>query len=293
MYVIIGATGNIGKVIAETLLAQQTKVRVIGRDPNRLRSLTDRGAEARTGSVRDPAFLKSAFEGATAVFAMIPPNYQASNVRKEQDETGEAIASALQASGVSHVVNLSSVGAELEAGTGPIAGLHQQELRLNRLKSNVLHLRPTYFMENLMQNIPLIRHMGINGSALRGDLPMPMIATRDIGAAAAARLLKLDFKGHTEALLLGPANLTLTDATRVLGAAIGKPELQYVQFGYEDAVKGMMQAGLSADVARSFVEMSRAMNDGKIFHYERTPENTTPTTIEQFSKVFAAAYQSA
>ena len=290
MYVITGATGNIGKVIAESLLAQKKKVRVIGRDQNRLKSLVDRGAEARAGSLGDSAFLKSAFEGATAVFTLIPPDYQASNVRKLQNEIGEAIGAAIQAAGVSHVVNLSSVGAEHESGTGPIAGLHQQEQRLNRLNLNVLHLRPTYFMENHMMNIPMIKHMGINGSAIRPDLPIPMIATRDIGAAAAGRLLALDFKGHSEALLLGPRDYTMAEATRILGAAIGKPELPYVPFSYEDAEKGMVGAGLSPAVASSFVEMSRAMNEGMVFRYQRKPENTTPTTLEEFSKMFAAAY---
>lgn len=120
-----------------------------------------------------------------------------------------------------------------------------------------------------------------------------MIATRDIGAYAGDRLSKLDFSGKSVSDLLGERDLTMTEATAVLGKAIGKPELPYVQFGYEDAIQGMVQAGISPDVAKSYAEMGKAFDEGLIPPVRRTSQNTTSTSLEEFAKnVFAPAYNS-
>src|ERR1700690_4353349 len=127
---------------------------------------------------------------------MIPPNYTASNFRAYQNSIGVSIAEAIGKSGVKYIVNLSSQGAHLPEKTGPIKGLRDQEERLNKLRGvNSLHLRPTYFMENLLVNIEMIRNMNIMGSAIRGDLKFPIIATKDIAQFAVDRLLKRDFAG--------------------------------------------------------------------------------------------------
>ncbi|MDD2898013.1 MAG: hypothetical protein PHI31_04800 [Desulfuromonadaceae bacterium] len=132
------------------------------------------------------------------MFIMIPPNYTAVNFRKYQKDIGESIACAVSKSGVKHAVNLSSQGAELPGGTGPILGLRDQEQRLNSLSAvNVLHLRPVYFMENLLSNIPLIHQMGIAGSPVRGDQKFAMIATKDIAAKVAEHLIRRDFTGKS------------------------------------------------------------------------------------------------
>jgi uncharacterized protein YbjT (DUF2867 family) len=292
MYVITGATGNIGSKIAEALLGAGQKVRLIARDEDRLKVFSQKGAEVVPGSLEDAAFLRRIFEDAKAVFTMIPTDIHAQNVHAYMDTIGEAIATALEVSKVPYVVNLSSLGAEHPSGTGPIAGLHRQEERLNRLKeSRLLHLRPTYFMENFLTSIPLIKHMGINGSALRSDHSMGMIATRDIADVATKALLHLDFPERQIHMLLGPRDYTMAEATRILGEAIGKPDLQYVQFPYEDFEKALIDAGISPSVAKSYAEMEGALNSGLVGGYKREPENTTPTTLEEFSKVFAEVYR--
>jgi uncharacterized protein YbjT (DUF2867 family) len=292
MYAITGATGNIGSKVADILLARGEKVRVIGRDPIRLQRFVNKGAEAAVGNLKDTDFLTGAFTGVKGVFAMIPPNYTAVYFRAYQNEIGSSIGSAITGSGVRYVVNLSSQGADLLAGTGPIMGLRDQEERLNRLTEvNVLHLRCTYFMENLLINIPLINDKGIAGSAVRGDRKFAMIATRDIAAEVAEHLLKRDFSGKEVKDLLGQRDLTLEEAFSVIGRRIGLPELKYVTFSYEDATKGMVAMGISPDVARLFVEMSAALNDGLFaVNRPRTTENTTATSIEEFADTFAGAY---
>lgn len=294
MYAITGATGNTGKKIAEALLARGKKVRVIGRTAERLRPLADKGAEPVVGSLDDAAFLTRAFTGVKAVYAMIPPNYAAPHFRAYQNKLGEAIATSIASAQVPYVVNLSSLGAHLPEKTGPIKGLYDMEQRLNKLeRTHVLHLRPTYFMENLFWSMNLIKTMGMNGSPLKGDLLIPMIATRDIAAEAAERLFRLDFSGKSAKELFGQRDLTMVEATRILGKAIGKPELPYVQFPYEDAEKAMVGMGLSLDMARSFNELYRAFNEGTLKPTEaRSESNTTPTSIEEFAKVFAMRYSS-
>ncbi len=292
MYAITGATGNIGGQTADMLLAKGEKIRVIGRSAVRLQRFVDKGAEAAVGDLNDSAFVNKAFTGATAVFAMIPPDYTARDFRAYQNEIGTNIATGIINSGVKFVVSLSSQGADLPDGTGPIKGLRDQEERLNLLEGvNILHLRPTYFMENLLMNISLIERMGIAGSAVRGDLNFAMIATCDIASHVAERLVKRDFEGKQVQDLLGQRDLSLNEAIAVIGREIGIPDLKYVQFPYEDAAKGMTEMGISADVSRLFIEMSKALNDGLFaVNRPRTPENSTPTSIEEFAETFTHVY---
>ena len=292
MLVILGATGKTGSVTAETLIAMGQKVRVVGRDAAKLTGFTAKGAEAAVGDVGDTAFLARAFTGADAVYTMIPPNFGVPDFRAYQKKAGESIIAAIKGSGVKYVVHLSSQGAHLPDRTGPIAGLHDQEERLNKLEGvNVLHLRPTYFMENLLINIDLIKKMNIMGSAIRGNVKFAMIAAKDIGAYAAERLAKRDFSGKSIRDLLGQRDLSLDEAAAVIGKKMAKPDLKYVAFPYDDAEKGMVAMGLTPDMSKLYIEMSKALNDGLFaVNIPRTRENTTPTSIEEFAGVFAKIY---
>ena len=293
MYVVTGATGNTGRAIAETLLAKGKKVRAIGRNAEHLQSLVAKGAEAFVGSVTDGSAVIRAFQGAEAVYLLIPPNYATENFRAYQNEVGKAYANAIHQAGIPYIINLSSVGAHLSQGAGPISGLYDVEQQLNQLqKANIVHLRPGFFMENLFFNLHLIRNQNINGTPLRGDLLIPMIATRDIAKVAAQLLLSLDFSGQSTKELLGQRDISMQEATRILGKAIGKEGLPYVQFPYEQAEQVMVTMGLSQDVARSLNEMDRGLNEERLKKKKkRTAANTTPTSFEQFAESFAAAYR--
>jgi uncharacterized protein YbjT (DUF2867 family) len=265
---------------------------VVGRHQDRLRGLVEKGAAAFVGTLDDEVAMTKAFQGANAIFAMIPPNYAALDFRAYQNRISETLAKAIQNAGVRCVVNLSSLGANRSDKLGPINGLYDHEQRLNKLSGvNVLHLRPAYFMENQLMSLDVIKQMGINGSAMRGDAPFPMIATADIAQVAAEALLKLDFKGQSVQELLGPRDLSLQDATSILGKAIGKPDLKYVQFPYVDIEKALLGKGFSPDLAKLFVEMSRGFNDGLMKPTQgRSPKTTTPTAFEEFAKGLASVY---
>lgn len=292
MYVITGANGNIGRKVAETLLTERKRVRVVSRDLNRLQPLAESGAELCGGSLQDEAFLMEVFKGANAAYVMIPPNHVAENLRTYQNRVGEVIFTALKSARVEYIVNLSSLGADRPDKTGPILGLYDQEKRLNWLKEvNLIHLRPTFFMENLFNSIPLIKSKGINGTPLRGELAIPVIATKDIAKVASEYLLGLDFKGVLIRELLGQRDMTMIEMTRILGKAIGMDTLEYVQFSLEDARRSMLEAGLSPEVAKSLLELYQSINEGiVIVGAKRTEDSTTETSFEEFAKTFSAVY---
>lgn len=295
MIAVMGATGNIGRRISEQLLQAGETVRALGRSAEKLAGLERQGAEVLTGDARDAAFLTNAFRGSEAIYTLVPPDVQSPDYRKQQDDEGEAITQAIRDSGVRSVVFLSSLGADQPAGTGPIAGLHAQEERLRRLPQvNVLVLRPAYFFENFYATLGLIKHQGINGGAVAPDIRFPMIATRDIADVAAQALHRRDWTGVVVRELLGARDLTFAEATRIFGARIAKPDLQYVQFPYADFTASLVQMGISQNVAGLYAEMTRAINEGKVKSLEgRRPENTTRTTFEEFAESLARAYQAA
>ena len=291
MYVITGATGNTGKLIASTLLEAGKKVRIIGRDAEKAKELTDKGAELFPGSTDDVELLKNAFDGATAVYAMLPMNMQAKDYTAFQMEHANAIAEAMAACKVKNVVSLSTQGAHIESGSGIILGLHKMETLFNKIEGlNTLHLRPCYFMENTLGMVGLIKESGIMGSPIKGDLSFPVIATKDIANYAAKRLLALDFEGNNHQDLLGARNVTYTEMAKVYGAAIGRPDLNYVEFPYADFKGAFMGMGASESVADKMNEFLERVNAGEVFIAERNEENTTPTTIEEFSHTFNYVY---
>jgi len=294
MYTIMGAAGNISSKLSGLLLEKNQKVRIIGRSTERLQPLIDSGAEAAVGDAADSDFLAEAFKDANAVYTMIPVNYTATDYRSYQNEIGQSIATAIERSGVTHVVNLSSLGAHLPDKTGPIKGLHDQEQRLNKLEdTNILHLRPTFFMENMLENIDMIKNMGLNGGHIKGDIPFAMIATSDIARVAMVHILERDFSGKVVKELLGQRDISMKEATRIIGEKIGLPDLMYVHFSREDYIKGLTQAGLTNDMAQLLAEMSAGLNDIKFgTGLTRTEENTTPTAFEEFAEFFAQVYNS-
>ncbi len=294
MYVITGATGNTGSVIAAALLARGEKVRVIGRSTEKLQRFVPKGGEAVVGDVNDAEAMARAFAGATAVYAMIPPNLASADPRGDQARTAEALGTALERAGVPRAVVLSSVGADLAEGAGPVSGLHGFEERIKGVPDlNVLILRPGFFMENLLAYIGLIKTMGMTAGTLKGDLPIAMIATRDIGTRAAEELVRGDFSGKTTLELLGPRDVSMNEVAKIIGQAIGKPGLSYSRMPGMIVKGAMTQMGISSPMADALLEMDEAMNDGRMRPLEqRSVRTETPTTLETFAaEVFVPAYQ--
>jgi uncharacterized protein YbjT (DUF2867 family) len=294
MIVITGATGNTGSVVAEALLGRGARVRVIGRSAEKLARFAARGAETFAGDATDAAAMERAFAGATAAYVMIPPLLTAEDAAAHQDSVIGSLASGVEKNGVRHVVLLSSIGAQHAEKVGPIKGLHRFEQRLNRVAGlNLLCLRAGYFMENLLMYIGVIRSIGKLAGTQRGDLAVPMIAARDIGAAAAEALAARDFAGSGIRELLGPRDVSLDEAAALIGQAIGRPGLAYSQMPAMMVKPAMMMMGMSSSVAESLLELAEGGNNGLVVPVEpRSAKSTTPTTIESFiAEVFVPAFQ--
>jgi uncharacterized protein YbjT (DUF2867 family) len=269
-------------------------VRALGRDSHKLQELKAKGAEIFSGDFTDTRLLTKAFQGCHAIFSFIPPGYTADDMEVLRDKTAEATIQAIAKAKVSHILNLSALGAHLSSNTGPIKELHRQEERLSLIPNlNVLHFRPSFFMENLFWTFPSIKSSGNISMSLKGDLPIPMIATQDIALKAAELLDALKFTGSTVFEFVGPKEITMIEATKIIGKAIGKSDLKYVQLSYEQDEKRIIDSGMKHQLAKLMEEMWRAFNEGKIVPTQKlTADHRGKTTLEEFSKEIAQIYRS-
>lgn len=284
MYVVIGATGNTGSVVAKELLARGQKVRAIGRTADALQSTVKVGAEPFVADIMDAGTLARAFTGAQAIYVMLPPDVRSEEVNVHSKRASDVLASAVEKARITHAVALSSIGADKTEKTGSVAGLTYLEQKLQHIAGlNVICLRSGYFMENALAQIGLLQAMGKTAGPLRADLKLPMIATRDIGAFAAHALLKLNFSGKHTHELLGQRDLDMNEATAIIGKAIGKPDLEYAQLSPEQVRPGLLKLGMSGNMADLLLEISDSLNSGFMRALEkRSPDNTTPTSFETF-----------
>ncbi|RZM20472.1 MAG: NAD-dependent dehydratase [Pedobacter sp.] len=286
-----GSLGNISKPLAETLIAAGHEVTIITSKEDKVAAIESLGAKALVGSVEDADFLTTAFSGKDAVYTMVPPNFGAANVRGFIASVGEKYAAAIKASGVKNVVNLSSIGAHLDGGTGPITGLYDVEQTYAKLEDVAIkHLRPAYFYVNFYGSIGMIKHANILGSNYDGETPLVLVHPVDI-AAAAAEELQQGFTGHSIRYIASDES-TGAEVATALGAAIGKPELPWVEFNDEDTLQGMIQAGLPEPMAKSYVEMGDAARSRKLYvhYFENRPASFGKIKLADFAKEFAQAF---
>ncbi|MGH2807874.1 MAG: NAD(P)H-binding protein [Actinomycetota bacterium] len=283
---IMGAAGNVGGKVADLLLRAGEEIRVLqhARD---LSELAARGAEVVTGEATNVDDLRALFAGASTAFVMLPENVADPDFVGNREIMSRSITDALELEGVSHIVALSGVGAGEADAPGPPGGLHGFERHLDRLEAaNLLLLRPAFYMDYLLAALPLIQAAGVNGSAVRPDLEVPMVATADVAREVAERMRGRDFAGRSVRVLLGPEVVTMPEATREIGARIGHPDLDYVPFPPEQVVAALTQAGMSEQVAGLIVEMQMALNAGIYFEgVDRAAAVTTATTLSEFLDV--------
>jgi uncharacterized protein YbjT (DUF2867 family) len=286
-----GSLGNIGLPLTKKLVAAGHDVKVISSAAHNQAAIEALGAKAAIGSVSDATFLTEAFTGADAVYVMTPPNMGGVNIIANTTAAGEAFSTAIQKSGVGRVVMLSSIGADVPAGTGPIAGLHNIEKIYEKLENvNITFLRAGYFFNNLFNDIPLIKGAGITGGNYPSDVKIPLVHPEDIASAIAEELVK-ESVGKNIRYIVSDVR-TPADLASVLGSAVGKPELPWVEFTDEQALQGMTQAGLPEEMAGLYQEMGVALREGKLqsdFDAQGSPV-TGQIKLEDFAKIFAQAF---
>ena len=255
MIAVMGASGNVGGKVTDRLLRDGEQVRVFGRSAERLEPLGQRGAEVVVGDAINPVDLQMLFKDVLGALVVLPDNVADRNYAANRTEMSRAISQALREQRVSLVVLASSVGADHDRGVGQVGGLHELEQLLFGLEeANVLSLRAAWHMENLLATVPMVKEQRVNGSAIEGDLKIPMIATVDIAERAATHLLRHDFGGQAVETVLGPEDVSLEEATRALGAALGIPDLPYVQFPPAGVKAALQGNGMSEEFASLLVE---------------------------------------
>jgi uncharacterized protein YbjT (DUF2867 family) len=265
MFVIAGVSGHTGSVVASTLLDRGQKVRVIVRDAAKGAPWQARGAEVAVASLDDAHALGRALEGADGVYALIPPDYAADDPLAAQARVIDAWAQAIAAARPKHVVLLSSVGAELPEGTGPIVTLHRAEEKLARATAALTALRASYFQENWGSVVAPMKSNGVVPSMITPGHAVPMVATADIGRVAAEALLE-GARAPKVIELLGPREYSPEDVTEIFGGALGKT-LNLVAVPSEGIEPALTAAGLKPKLAALFREMNGAFNAGKLaFH---------------------------
>lgn len=284
MYVILGGTGNTGKQIAQTLLAAGKAVTIVSRDATKAQDLVAKGAKVAVGDLHDSDFLTQIFRGATAVYSLVPPKWDVQDWRAYQIQIATSITLAVHSAKVPYVVNLSSMGAHLPEGAGPVSALYYLEHMLNNVPGlNVLHLRPGYFYQNLYGLLDMIKHMGVIAQPLAGDFTFSMVHTADIAAIAAQRLLNLDFKGHSVQFVIGPRDYTFEEAAAFISKASGN-QVPFVASTTEQTVQGMIGAGIPATIAEGYGELYKAIaSSGYVDGFDRQSNAYIgQITLEQF-----------
>ena len=264
---VLGATGKTGGTVAARLLAAGVKVKAVGRSADKLAALQKRGAQAIARRRRRRG---GADRGLARQRRGLPDDsgrlHEARSARDSTRRAAEAIDRAVRDRGRA----AGRVPEQPRRRDGRAGRGRSSDCTAPRSGSRaigglaLLILRAGYFYENSYGTLGLIKHQGINGSAIEPGVAMPTIAAADIGNVAAEALLKSDFSGVVVRELTGPRDLTMAEVTGLLGKAIGKPDLSYVRFPDEGYVAGLEGAGFAPDAARLFLEMATAFNKGLV-----------------------------
>lgn len=279
-------SGHVGTVVVDTLLdlGSDIQVKLLARRPHTLTKFVQRGAKTAIGALDDPEYLIDATRDVDALFWATPPGYGSDNVRAFQNRLGKAAAKAIRTNKIDCVVNLSSIGAENDAGVGPINGLHDVEQILSDAAANITHLRPGFFFENLLWQIDSIRTSGTICLPVSGSRRYPMIATRDIGRVAAKRLASPNWTGQNVRELHGPADLSFDEAAAAVSQGLGH-KVTYVKCNRDQARQAMLAGGVSDNAADLMLELYDAVESGRLRPMQtRSAETTTPTTLAEFAR---------
>ena len=283
-------TGHIGSKLAYILLDRKSEVTLIARHPEKVKDLAKRGAKVIAGEHSDPAVVEQAVRGADALFWLMPLEMTSHDPLGTTRRMAEAGASVIRKHPELHVVQLSSAGAFLPSGTGPIVGHYETEEKFRAAGKNIVSLRPNEFMENVFFSLPTIIGQDSVYTSLPGSVKAPIIAAQDIAEVAAEFLLK-PIDGHHVVDIVGPQEISLDEWARIAGQAIGK-QIRVVTIPGDKLKAAMSQSGMSPEMAALLVEMEEAIP--KIQQFKGDQKRTGKITFSQFTReVFAPGYKRA
>ncbi|PBJ14277.1 SDR family oxidoreductase [Flavobacterium sp. ACN6] len=292
--ILTGSLGNISKPLATALVQKGHAVTVITSSAARRAEIENLGAKAAIGSVEDLSFLTETFTGADAVYCMIPrANYFDPNLDLDAftRKIGNNYAEAIQQSGVKRVVYLSSIGAHLKQNSGIIQRYNEIESVLNKLSDvSITFMRPTSFYYNLLAYIPMIKNQGVIAANYGADQLIPWVSPNDI-AAAIAEEITTPLEGQKIRYVCSE-ELTGDETAKILGDAIGKPNLKWQLISDEEVLSGLTAIGMQPKIAAGLVEMYAGLYNGTLGedYYKNRPAVLGKTKLADYAKEFATIY---
>ena len=293
--VITGSLGHISLPLTKELVQKGHTVTVISSKTDKKQEIEVLGAIAAIGSLEDVDFLTATFTGADAVYCMVPPNNyfdHSLDLLAYYRQLGENYAAAIAASGVKHVVNLSTIGAHLAKGSGILIGAHNVQNILNTLPTDVAitHMRPTSFFYNLYGYIEMIKNTGIIAANYGADHIIPWVSPIDIAAAVADELIT-PLAGR-KIRYVSSEELTGNETAKILGAAIGKPDLKWILISNEETQTGLEAIGMNPGIAAGLVEMYASLYSGILGedYFRNRPAVMGKVKMVDFATEFAKAF---
>ena len=292
--IITGSLGHISKPLTEELVQKGHQVTVISSKADKQQEIEALGAAAAIGSVEDVDFLTATFTGADAVYTMVPPtNFFDPNfdLTTHCSKIGNNYVQAIEQSGIKRVVHLSSIGAHMEKDSGLILAHRAVEVILDKLPGDVTitFIRPVGFYYNLLGFIPAIKNQGVISANYGADELLVWVSPIDI-AAAIAEEFETSFTSR-KVRYAASDELTGHETAKVLGEAIGIPDLQWILVSDEERLRVMKAVGLNPTIAEGLVQMFASQYNGSLMEdYYRHKPALGKVKIADFAKEFAAVY---
>lgn len=277
-------SGNIGRVLTAQLLEAGHEVTLISRHPEKVQGFLRQGARLVRGSIDDAETLDRAFAGNEAALWLPPLVFDQPRFLDWARTTGRLAAATAARHHVERVVLISSVGAQYESGTGPIACMPAIEQAFAAAVPNLISLRCGHFMENFLVHLPSMLRDGAIYTPHPTQLPMPLVAARDIAHVAARWLQATAPVGNVALGVHGPADVTHHEAAEIIGRELGRT-IRHVEVPVAAAEQGMLKAGMPPHIASLLAELYQGIREGRVVRAEaRSAETTTPTTLAEFTR---------
>lgn len=292
--VVTGSLGHISKPLAQQLVQNGHSITIVSSKADKQAEIEALSATAAIGSVEDVNFLTETFKDADAVYTMIPPpNYfdQTLDLTSYTHRIGNNFKTAIENSGVKRVVHLSSIGADLDSGTGVIVAYHDVEVMLDQLTGvDITFMRPASFYYNLLGYVDMIKHAGAIMANYGANDIIPWVAPEDIANAIATELEAQPV--HRKVIYVGSDEVTGSETARIIGEAIGKPDLQWILISDEETKNGLIGIGMQPAIAGELVEMYAALHNGTFAadYHRNKPASPGKVKLKDFAKEFAMVY---
>ncbi len=281
MIVVTSPTGKIGTELVPRLLAGGARVRVIVRDPAKLSPQLLGKVDVTKGSTDDPEVVSAAFQGAEAVFLVVPFPFNVEDIVKHYLRFIRPAAEAIKLHDVKRLVFVSGLRLVTASAKGLSSLSTAIENTIVDAGSDYRALWCAGFMENLLAQIEPLKHHGTFLLAARPDVKAPLVATRDIAATAAKLLLDSSWRGRDGLAVMGPEDLSYDDMAEIMSEVLGKP-IRFQQVSDDSFRARFVESGGSEAVAQWLVEMRADSERNPHGSIQRSAENTTRTSFREW-----------